>query len=51
MCSQLVLNLDILEGGIYYNGEFVCLVLCNIVRIFVDEGNYVLALEVINNAK
>lgn len=51
MCSQLVLNLDTSEGGIYHNGESVCLALCNIARIFADEGNYVLALEVINNAK
>jgi anaphase-promoting complex subunit 5 len=51
MCSQLVLNLDTSEGGIYHNGESVCLALCNLARIFADEGNYMLALEVINNAK
>lgn len=51
MCSQLVLNLDTSEGGIYHNGESVCLALCNIARLFADEGNYMLALEVINNAK
>ncbi|XP_061189675.1 anaphase-promoting complex subunit 5-like [Saccostrea echinata] len=51
MCSQLVLNLDTSEGGIYHNGESVCLALCNLARIFADDGNYLLALEVINNAK
>lgn len=51
MCSQLVLNLDTSEGGIYHNGEAVCLALCNLARIFAEEGNYMLALEVINNAK
>ena len=39
MCSQLVLNLDTSESMVYYNGESVCIALCNLALHYKDEVN------------
>ncbi|KAJ8300146.1 hypothetical protein KUTeg_021665 [Tegillarca granosa] len=54
MCSvssQLVLNLDTSEGGIYHNGEPVCIALCNMAKFYANNGQYSASLDIINNAK
>lgn len=51
MMSQLILHLDTSESGIYYNGESLCIALCNIARLHADCGQYALALDLINSAK
>lgn len=51
MSSQLVLNLDTSDSGIYHNGESVCISLCDMAKHFSDQGYYNAALEIINTAK
>lgn len=51
MSSQLVLNLDTSDSGIYHNGESVCIALCDMAKHFADQGHYVTALDMINTAK
>ncbi|XP_041368923.1 anaphase-promoting complex subunit 5-like [Gigantopelta aegis] len=51
MCSQLVLNLDTSESMVYYNGESVCIALCNLALHHKDEGNYTTALDLVGNAR
>lgn len=51
MMSQLILHLDTTESGVYFNGESVCIALCNIARLHADCGQYGLALDLINCAK
>ncbi|CAH1785514.1 unnamed protein product [Owenia fusiformis] len=40
LCSQLLLNLNTMEAGIYHNGEAGCLVLCNLATHFASQGQY-----------
>ncbi|KAK3088849.1 hypothetical protein FSP39_024561 [Pinctada imbricata] len=51
MAGQLVLNLDTSEAGIYHDGEAVCIALCNMAKLFADNGEYPAALEIVNQAK
>lgn len=51
MMSQLILNLDTSDNGVYYNGESVCIALCNIAKLHAENGQYSIALDLINNAK
>ena len=37
MMSQLILNLDTSDNGVYYNGESVCLALCNIAKLHAEN--------------
>ena len=37
MMSQLILNLDTSDNGIYYNGESVCIALCNIAKLHAEN--------------
>ncbi|XP_048245886.1 anaphase-promoting complex subunit 5-like isoform X1 [Haliotis rufescens] len=51
MCSQLVLNLDTSESGVFHNGESLCIALCNLAQQLSDKGLYTAALDVVGNAK
>lgn len=51
MMSQLILHLDTAESGVYFNGESICIALCNIARLHADCGQYGLALDIINSTK
>lgn len=51
MYSQLVLNLDTSESGVYYNGESVCIAICNIATLHASSGQYTAALDIISKAK
>lgn len=51
MMSQLILHLDTTESGVYFNGESICIALCNIAKLHADCGQYGLALDLINSAK
>ena len=37
MMNQLILNLDTSDNGIYYNGESVCIALCNIAKLHAEN--------------
>ena len=37
MMSQLILNLDTSDNGVYYNGESVCIALCNIAKLHAEN--------------
>ena len=37
MMSQLILHLDTSENGIYYNGESICIAMCNIARLHAES--------------
>ncbi|XP_052222567.1 anaphase-promoting complex subunit 5-like isoform X3 [Dreissena polymorpha] len=51
MLSQMILHLDTTEHSVYYNGESVCIAMCNLARIHAQMGQYNFALDIINCAK
>ena len=36
MMSQMIVQLDTLESGVYFNGESVCIAICNMARLHAD---------------
>ena len=36
MMSQMIVNLDTMESGVYFNGESVCIAICNMARLHAD---------------
>ncbi|XP_052789815.1 anaphase-promoting complex subunit 5-like isoform X2 [Mya arenaria] len=51
MLSQLILHLDTSEHSVFYNGESICVAMCNLARFHAQMGQYGLALDIINCAK
>ncbi|KAK7480276.1 hypothetical protein BaRGS_00028444 [Batillaria attramentaria] len=51
MCAQIVLCLDTAEGGIFYNGESVCMALCLLARHHFDRGAHSCATEILQHAR
>ena len=40
MMNQLILNLDTSDNGVYYNGESVCIALCNIAKLHAENVSH-----------
>ncbi|XP_059168333.1 anaphase-promoting complex subunit 5-like [Physella acuta] len=54
LCSldnQMVLNLNTSINGVYYNGQAVCIALCNLAQLHADIGEYTVAADILNQAK
>ncbi|XP_064650104.1 anaphase-promoting complex subunit 5-like isoform X2 [Lineus longissimus] len=51
LSSQLLLNLNTAESGIYLNGEAGCIALCNLARVHIDEGHTSIAMEILESCK
>lgn len=51
MCAQMVLSLDTAEGGVFYNGESVCMALCLLARYHADRGAHSCATEILQHAQ
>ncbi|CAL1536811.1 unnamed protein product [Lymnaea stagnalis] len=49
--SQIVLNLNTSVNGVYFNGEAVCIALCNLAQQYADTGDFVASAEILNQAK
>ncbi|CAG5119775.1 unnamed protein product [Candidula unifasciata] len=49
--SQIVLNLNTKLKGVYYNGQAVCIAMCNLAQQHADLGDYTAAAEIFNQAK
>ncbi|XP_014666222.1 PREDICTED: anaphase-promoting complex subunit 5-like isoform X1 [Priapulus caudatus] len=53
-CSQTLLHLhlsDPAKQNVYYNGEAICIALCNLANYHADQGDFHAATEVIGHAK
>lgn len=51
MSSQLVLNLDTSDSGIYHNGESVCIALCDMAKHFADQVSKLWAVLVLTSSQ
>ncbi|XP_055896740.1 anaphase-promoting complex subunit 5-like isoform X1 [Biomphalaria glabrata] len=54
LCSldnQIVLNLNTSLNGVYYNGQAVCIALCNLAQHHADVGEYAAAFEILGQAR
>ncbi|BFZ20186.1 hypothetical protein BsWGS_23225 [Bradybaena similaris] len=49
--SQIVLHLNTKLKGVYYNGQAVCIAMCNLAQQYADLGDYSAATEILNQAK
>lgn len=49
--SHIVLHLETSINGVYYNGQAVCIAMCNLAQQHADVGDYAAAAEIISHAK
>ncbi|KAH9502776.1 Anaphase-promoting complex subunit 5 [Bulinus truncatus] len=49
--SQIVLNLNTSSNGVYFNGQAVCIALCNLAQHHADLGDYAAAYEKFGEAE
>ncbi|GFR59369.1 anaphase-promoting complex subunit 5-like [Elysia marginata] len=49
--SHIVLHLETSINGVYYNGQAVCIAMCNLAQQHADLGDYSAAAEILSHAK
>ncbi|KAK3769011.1 hypothetical protein RRG08_015751, partial [Elysia crispata] len=49
--SHIVLHLETSINGVYYNGQAVCISMCNLAQQHADLGDYPAATEILSHAK
>ncbi|GAB1608982.1 anaphase-promoting complex subunit 5-like, partial [Argonauta hians] len=51
LISQLILQLDTSDAGVYRNEEAVCIAMCNLARHHFEQGHIDVAMEIVDGAR